>query len=80
MRIKIRNFGIAREICGGSVIELELPENTTSDELKTRLGQLFPRLAGLNSFLLAVNSEYSDAQTVIRKGDEIAVIPPVSGG
>lgn len=80
MRIKIRNFGIAREICGGPLTELELPENATAELLKTRLGELFPRLAGLGAFFIAVNEEYAEPATVIFEQDEIAIIPPVSGG
>ena len=80
MRIKIRNFGIAREICGGPVTEIEFQKNGTAGELKAQLIALFPRLGGLDSFLLAVNAEYSESGTVIGENDEIAVIPPVSGG
>ena len=80
MKIKIRNFGIAREICGGPSTELDFPENGTAGELKARLGEVFPRLAGLGSFFVAVNEEYAEAATVIFENDEIAIIPPVSGG
>ena len=80
MRIKIRNFGIAREVCGGPVTELDVPENLTAGELKVLIGELFPRLAAIDSLLLAVNAEYSEAGAAIAPTDEIAIIPPVSGG
>ncbi|MBL7783475.1 MAG: molybdopterin converting factor subunit 1 [Saprospiraceae bacterium] len=80
MKIKILTFGIAREICGGSSIQADVPEGTTAAALKHHLAQQFPRLAGLASFLLAVNEEFAADDTLIHPGDEVAIIPPVSGG
>jgi molybdopterin synthase sulfur carrier subunit len=40
----------------------------------------YPKLAELVSFLIAVNSEYADDDRVINSGDEVAIIPPTSGG
>jgi molybdopterin synthase sulfur carrier subunit len=80
MHIKILTFGIAREICGGPSFQIELPEPTTAGELQQRLSEQFPRLADLASFLLAVNEEFAETDTRIHAGDEVAIIPPVSGG
>ncbi len=80
MKINILTFGIAREICGGANFHLEAPEHTTAGELRQLLAEKYPRLAGLSSFLLAVNEEFAETDTLIRPGDEIAIIPPVSGG
>ncbi len=80
MRIKVRNFGIARDLCGGPLTELELPDGATAADLRDALGERFPGLLRLKSFLLAVNEAYSEPSDVLAEGDDVAVIPPVSGG
>ncbi|MEO6039266.1 MAG: molybdopterin converting factor subunit 1 [Saprospiraceae bacterium] len=80
MQIKIHTFGIARDICGGPVISLALPDYATARQLKQHLMERYPRLGDLSSFLLAVNEEYAEPDTPIQPQDEIALIPPVSGG
>lgn len=80
MHIKIHTFGIAKEICGGSRLQLEVPDLITAGELKQMLTGQYPRLGGLASFLLAVNEEFAEPDTVLSAGDELAIIPPVSGG
>ncbi len=80
MIITIRAFGIAREICGGASIQLELPNSATAGYLKQQLIEKYPRLGGLSSFLLAVNEAFAESNTTIGPNDEVAVIPPVSGG
>lgn len=80
MQLQIRTFGIAREICGASSIALEVPESTSAGELKQLLAEKYPRLAALASFLVAVNEEFAQPDTLLAAGDELAIIPPVSGG
>lgn len=80
MHIKVLTFGIARDICGNATLQLEVPENATAGQVKQLLTEQYPSLGQLKSFLLAVNEEYADPHTLIAPGDEIAVIPPVSGG
>ena len=80
MKIEILAFGIAREICGGRAIQIEIPEGTDTDRLMTFLTKQFPALSGLAQLNLAVNSEYIYEPVEIKPGDEIAIIPPVSGG
>jgi molybdopterin converting factor subunit 1 len=80
MKINILAFGIAREICGAKSFELELPEQSDTAALQSMLQAKFPRLAGLASCQLAVNAEYAQAPTLLADGDEVAIIPPVSGG
>jgi molybdopterin synthase sulfur carrier subunit len=79
MNIKVLAFGIAKEIFGGSSIVLDIPGNTTVD-LKATLEQQFPRLKQLRSYMVAVNNEYAQDTHLIAGTDEIAIIPPVSGG
>jgi molybdopterin converting factor subunit 1 len=80
MTLKILTFGIARDIIGGSNFILDAPEGTTVAQLKKRLLDHYPTFGNLSSLLIAVNEEYGDDETVILEGDDIALIPPVSGG
>lgn len=80
MLVNILAFGIAKDIFGSSSIKLELPEGATSISLKAVLEQQHPRLKQLASYLLAVNNEYADDELLLSTTDEIAIIPPVSGG
>ena len=79
-KMKILAFGIAREIMGGSSIEMDIAENATVTDLKQLLTTQYPRLNRLNSFLIAVNMEYAQPHQILKSTDEIALIPPVSGG
>ncbi|WP_205195143.1 molybdopterin converting factor subunit 1 [Chitinophaga sp. Cy-1792] len=72
-------FGVTKDITG--VSQMELPSGIHSvGELKQRLLQEYPGMARLNSLMIAVNKEYAADTQVISPADEIAVIPPVSGG
>lgn len=78
--MKILAFGIAREIFGGSTIDVELQEQATVSELKQLLEERYQRLKAIRSYMVAVNNEYAADDKAISAQDEIAIIPPVSGG
>lgn len=80
MKIKILAFGIARDICGAQSFDLEVPEQSDTTSLKCLLNEQYPRLNQLTSCLLAVNEEYAPEHKRLQEGDEIALLPPVSGG
>lgn len=80
MKITILTFGIAREICGARSFDLELPEGSHTDVLKQLLQENYPELKRLASWQLAVNETYAHENMPISNGDEIAILPPVSGG
>ncbi len=80
MTLKILTFGIARDIIGGATVNFDAPEGTTVADLKQQLLNTYPRFGNLSSLLIAVNEEYGDDETVISESDDIALIPPVSGG
>ena len=80
MEVNILAFGIAKEIIGAPALKLNLAESTTAGALKKQLETSYEPLANLSSFLLAVNDEYVLPEALIKAGDEIAIIPPVSGG
>jgi len=81
IKLNIILFGIARDIVGGSSsLTLEMEANTTVDHLMTRLQQTYPDFERLASLMIAVNSDYAKGNQVLQANDEIALIPPVSGG
>ena len=80
MILKILTFGIARDIIGGATFDLELTEGATVGDLKRHILVKYPRFEALSSLLVAVNEEYGDADLLLNSTDEIALIPPVSGG
>lgn len=79
MKYRLRTFGITREILGGKEITVEM-EGYRVAELKAALNARFPAIKSLNSLLIAVNNEYAADEAVLSETDEIALIPPVSGG
>lgn len=75
-------FGIAKDIVGKSSFRFnadELAPASVSD-LKDRLKGSFPEFRKLSSLAVAVNSIYAEDGDRLNEGDEIAIIPPVSGG
>lgn len=82
MTFQILAFGIARDILGGAISSLELPPEAapTVGNLKRCLLEKHPRFAALASLRVAVNAEFADDDWPLQATDEIALIPPVSGG
>jgi MoaE-MoaD fusion protein len=76
MRVSVRLFAGLRERAGEDQIELELPERASVGDALAALASL---TGGLR-VVMAVNREYADASTPLCAGDELALIPPVSGG
>lgn len=80
MKVDVLAFGIAKDILGRTSIELDLNGNSTTADLKKALEERFPRLKQLASYMIAVNNEYAQDSATLTEHDEIAIIPPVSGG
>ena len=81
MRVRVKLFAIVKERAGAGEVSLELPEQATVAAASAALKRDFPEIAGfLDRAAFAVNREYVDAATHLCDGDELAVIPPVSGG
>lgn len=80
MTLQIHAFGIARDILGGRIVAFEAPSALTVGELKQRLLEQYPAFGALTSLLIAVNAEYGADDVALSEQDEIALIPPVSGG
>lgn len=80
MEIDLLGFGIVKEIFDRNSRQITLPENSTVGDLKNQLEVQFPEMKKLASYMIAVNDNYEADGSRINPGDEIAVIPPVSGG
>ena len=80
MKIKRLAFGLAKDIFGAPGIEVALQHGQTVGDLRLLLEAKFSRLASLSSYMIAVNNEYADRQQELHEADEVAIIPPVSGG
>jgi molybdopterin synthase sulfur carrier subunit len=80
MNYTINLFGITREIIGVSQYELAIDTPLDVATLLILMREAFPALKQIKSLLVAVNSEYAHPEQAILFSDEIALIPPVSGG
>jgi molybdopterin synthase catalytic subunit len=81
MKIKVLFFGVTKDLTGLQEEQAEFPEGLSLDSLWCRYAARFPRLDDLSSALLmAVNQEIADRGRTLRDGDEVAFLPPVSGG
>ena len=80
MEITILGFGIAKDILGAHQITLTIETNATVTHLRRHLEEHYPRLAQIKSYVIAVNHTYALPDSPLHPTDEVAIIPPVSGG
>ena len=81
MRLRVRLFAVQRELAGTREVGLELADGATIEDGWAALVECFPVLApGRPSVRFARNGVYADPDTILSDGDELACIPPVSGG
>ncbi|MDH5475048.1 MAG: MoaD/ThiS family protein [Cyclobacteriaceae bacterium] len=76
--VKVKLFGIAKDIVSASYFETD--SGITVNHLKQRIIDKHPSFSDLRSVLVAVNDEYALDDVVIDENDDVAIIPPVSGG
>jgi MoaD family protein len=77
--VKVRLFAALRELAGASEVEAEgRTAGDVVDVLSSRYGERFGRIAAVGS--VVVNGERAGRSTPLEAGDEVAVLPPVSGG
>jgi MoaD family protein len=77
--VKVRLFAALRELAGASEVEAEgRTAGEVADSLSARFGERFAKIAAVGS--LVVNGERAGRATVVAAGDEVALLPPVSGG
>jgi MoaE-MoaD fusion protein len=81
MRITLLAFGMLREFLGNTAAAMELPAGATVEDVLERCRALAPEKGGLwSSIAVAVNEEYVRGGHRLAEGDEVALLPPVSGG
>jgi molybdopterin converting factor subunit 1 len=81
MTIRIRLFALLRDRAGVGETDLPMPENATVASAVTVLIERFPALRdAAPRVMYAVNQEYAALDMLLKDGDELALIPPVSGG
>ncbi len=78
MRVSVLYFGILKDVAGQGSATMEIADGTTTGELVAMLRGALG--AVLDSAAVAVNQEYARAGDVLKDGDEVALLPPVSGG
>jgi molybdopterin synthase catalytic subunit len=81
MRVRVLFFGQLREIVGAAELEAELPPSARMQDAFAFFQERFPLLASFRSITIASrNQEYAPWDTALEDNDEIALLPPVSGG
>jgi molybdopterin synthase catalytic subunit len=81
MKVNVLFFGLAHDVTGIASELAELPEGASVATLRRGYDERFPRLRELEgSLLAAVNQELAQPSHILRDGDEVAFLPPVSGG
>lgn len=81
IRVRLRLFAMQREQAGTRSVELELPAGATVEDAWAALVERYPVLApGRSAVRFARNAEYASPDEPLVDGDEVACIPPVSGG
>ena len=79
--VHVRLCALLRDVAGTEACRMVLQAGASGLELKARLIEQYHRLDGwMACTRLAVNGEYHPWETTLRDGDEVALIPPVSGG
>src|SRR5579859_3765566 len=81
MRVRVLFFGQLKEIVGRGEDYAELADGARLEDLFASYGQRYPRLAGFrHSVVASVNQSFADWAAPLAVGDEVAFLPPVSGG
>ncbi len=81
MTLTVRLFARARDLAGADRVAVELPAGATAADLRRRLAEQVPALAALlERSALAVGGEFAEDGQPLTAGDEVALLPPVSGG
>lgn len=81
MRVTVRLFARLRDIAGSPELTRDVPDDATAGDVWRALIDEFPEMARYDSSIsTAVNADYAAMATVLAAGDEVAFLPPVSGG
>lgn len=81
MQVRVLFFGVLRDLAGRSSDTLSLPDDASAADVLSHYEQRLSAMRGiLNSIAISVNQEYAHPDMKLQSGDEIALLPPVSGG
>jgi molybdopterin converting factor subunit 1 len=78
--ITVKLFASSREIIGKDKITLKLSEKTTALDLRRMILEQYPQIVRKIQFVIAINHKIADDATTVDQMDEVAILPPVSGG
>lgn len=79
--LKVRLFAILRDVVGEREITITVPTGVTVSYLENEIVKKYPQLKSIsNKFVTSVNCKVTGTDTIITSSDEIALLPPVSGG
>ena len=79
IRLTVKCFASAREVLARDEFHMDIPEGTTIEVVEREIRKLSSQLAEM-PFMLALNMVYPEEGSLVKEGDELAIIPPVSGG
>ena len=81
MMCRVRLFARAKDLAGADAVTVDLPPGATVADLRHRLAEAYPKLAGLLSrCAVAVGGEFAEDSLTLPTCTELALLPPVSGG
>jgi molybdopterin converting factor subunit 1 len=81
MRVNVLYFGILKDLFASECDPIDLPDGATVDALLSFLRAQTSKQSDVwRTLAVAVNQEYAALSTTLREGDEVALLPPVSGG
>jgi len=81
VRISILYFATVKDATGIRMESIDLSKDTTISEMLSKISMIYPKLKHiLNNIQISVNYRIVDFNTVLKDGDEVALLPPISGG
>ncbi|UCE74895.1 MAG: molybdopterin converting factor subunit 1 [Methanomassiliicoccales archaeon] len=81
MKVNVKFFASYKEALGKDELKIELDKDSTVSDLLKALRRDYPELGKLmETLVVSINLEYASHDSVLKEGDEVALLPPVSGG
>ena len=81
MRVRVLLFGQLKDIVGRQEDSLDLQPGASLSAVMAHYAELYPKFQGLNSSIAcSINQEYAQVSAALKEGDEVGLLPPVSGG
>ena len=80
MKITLLFFGVTTDLIGKTVLVMALENTMTVGALKLVLKEKYSKLKNIDAYAVAVNEAYAEGTLILKEGDVVAIIPPVSGG